>query len=477
MARFNQLAIQTTRTRNYAGGMAYKQPPKLELVSVLLTSFADDKFYRSFVGELEVLSGLLDKVDPKFAAKSAIYARQIGMRSITHVLLGELAYRGRGQGWQWFKRAIYKAAHRPDDLTETVAYYLDTYGKPLPAQLKKGVASALTKFDEYQLGKYRAARAEVKLVDLLNLTHPRPSANQEEAFKKLVNGTLRGSGTWEVGLTRAGQEARTEEERELLKARAWEELIRERKIGYFALLRNLRNIVEQVPQVLDEALQLLTDERLIRNSKVLPFRYQTALKVIEGILAPPKVFEALERAVEIALGNVPKLEGTTLVALDGSGSMSGRPLEIASLFAAALYKSNNADLLIFSDDAEYYNPSPLDSILTLADRIERACPRGGTNFHAIFDTAARAYDRIIILSDAQGWIGIGTPTKAFADYKARVKANPHVFSIDLAGYGTLQLPEQQVYCLAGFSEKIFDIMRLFEKDRSALITEIEKIEL
>ena len=41
----------------------------------------------------------------------------------------------------------------------------------------------------------------------------------------------------------------------------------------------------------------------------------------------------------------------------------------------------------------------------------------------------------------------------------------------------MQFPEQNVYCLAGFSEKVFDIMKLLEEDRQALIHRIESVVL
>ena len=77
----------------------------------------------------------------------------------------------------------------------------------------------------------------------------------------------------------------------------------------------------------------------------------------------------------------------------------------------------------------------------------------------------------------QGWIGYHTPTKAFNAYKERTNADPVVFSFDLQGYGTLQFPERNVYAIAGFSDKVFDIMKLLESDKQALLHEIEKIEL
>jgi 60 kDa SS-A/Ro ribonucleoprotein len=101
----------------------------------------------------------------------------------------------------------------------------------------------------------------------------------------------------------------------------------------------------------------------------------------------------------------------------------------------------------------------------------------GTNFNAIFETAKRAYDRIIILSDMQGWMGGGAPTKAFADYKARYNADPFVYSFDLQGYGSLQFPEPKVFAVAGFSEKVLELMGQLERDPQALIRAIEAVEL
>ena len=40
-----------------------------------------------------------------------------------------------------------------------------------------------------------------------------------------------------------------------------------------------------------------------------------------------------------------------------------------------------------------------------------------------------------------------------------------------------QFPENNVYCLAGFSDKIFDIMKLLESDKKALVKKIEEVEL
>jgi hypothetical protein len=77
----------------------------------------------------------------------------------------------------------------------------------------------------------------------------------------------------------------------------------------------------------------------------------------------------------------------------------------------------------------------------------------------------------------QGWIGGNSPVENFEIYKKKYNCNPFIYSFDLQGYGTLQFPESKVFCLTGFSEKIFDIMKLLEQDKNALINEIEKIEI
>jgi len=133
--------------------------------------------------------------------------------------------------------------------------------------------------------------------------------------------------------------------------------------------------------------------------------------------------------------------------------------------------------MLFSDDAKFITVNLRDSTLTLAREIASRAAPAGTNFHAIFQRAKAAYDRIVILSDMQGWIGHNAPVKTFADYKRRTGSDPRVFSFDLAGYGTLQFPERHVYCLAGFSDKALQTMSFLEEDKGALLREIEAIEL
>lgn len=490
MAKFRTKSLGATKTTNKEGAEAYSESPELELVSLLLTSFVSDKFYETAGEQLTRLSGLVSSISDKmFVGQAAVYARnEFGMRSITHALIGELIKQVKGE--KWLKYAIAKTVRRPDDLLEMFGYYGNAYGKPFPNSLKKGARLALANFDAYQLAKYRGAKSSVKMIDVFNLVHPKPTKEQKALFENLMKGELKSTDTWESKLTQAGKDVQEIEvpetkEQKLAenKAEAWGELIKSKKLGYFALLRNLRNILEQAPEVLDDALALLVDKPSIKKSLVLPFRFATAAAEIEKVSGTGvrKTIKAINEALEISMDNVPELPGKTLVALDESGSMSGKPIEIGSLFAAILYKANDADLLTFSDVARFRNFNPGDATLSIAERLQKDFKNSGTNFNSIFDTIKEKYDRIIILSDMQAWMSGGwddsNPKTAFRMYKNQTGANPHIYSFDLNGYGTLQFPEAQVYCIAGFSEKILEVMKYLEKDRKALINEIKKVKL
>jgi 60 kDa SS-A/Ro ribonucleoprotein len=479
MSKFNKTQV-TAPVINMAGGESYKQTAELELVSILLTSFADDSFYRKSTDTFNRLKELIKECDKQFVAKALVFARnEFGMRSITHVVASELAKHLSGKDWaKDFYRAVIR---RPDDMMEILAYHKASNGK-IPNSMKKGFAEAFDKFDSFQLAKYRGAGKDFNLIDVVRLSHPVPCEKNADAIRKLLKGELKNIDTWEAKLSKAGQEASNEDEKLDLKKDAWNDLILKRKIGYMALLKNLRNIVEQAPEAVNGAIDMLTDEKLIKKSLVLPFRFVTAYEEIEKIntgKSARSILMAINKATDISMNNVPVFEGDTLVVLDVSTSMrtglggNKSPAEIGALFASILVKSNNADFITFDDTARYVNVNPSDSTITVARAMK--FNGGGTNFHSIFQKANKRYDRIIILSDMQGWIGREKPTKSFAVYKEATKCDPFIYSFDLKNYGTMQFAETKALCLAGFSDKVFDIMGQLEVDKNALVNKIKKV--
>jgi hypothetical protein len=498
MAKFNsKTKRKSTKTTNIAGGTAYKASDKLALVSWLLTSFVKDKFYKSTQTQLNDIQALVQGLkDKSFAAKAAVYARnEFGMRSASHFIASEIAKNVKGAEWtkDFFNRVI----RRPDDILEIWSCYQNTYGKPIPNCMKKGLRSSFAKFDRYQLAKYRGENRDISLVDVVNMLHPKEVEKNEGAISDLINGKLVSENTWEAKLTQAGQNASSIEEKEDLKGAAWKELLTENKLGYFAALRNINNIVEQADdETVQMLLKVLVNKNMIKKSLVLPFRFVTALENLkcEGKIAR-KVKTTLNKALDIACNNVPQFEGDTLVVVDYSGSMgNGRsdPKGIGSLFGAILAKASDADFMIFGCDAAYIDYDPTCGTLKLAsdfmlhnneylsgDRADLKQVGHGTDIHSIFKTANKVYDRIVIFSDMQTWIKGDTSCQTSLNkYKQRTGAsNVKVYTVDLTGYGELAFPEQNVYCLAGWSEKIFDIMKLLEQDRNALIKVIENVRL
>jgi hypothetical protein len=130
--------------------------------------------------------------------------------------------------------------------------------------------------------------------------------------------------------------------------------------------------------------------------------------------------------------------------------------------------------MTFASDARYQNINPIDSTLSIARSIKYN--GGGTDFGSIFEVINKDYDRLVILSDMQGWRGRSLSDGYKQFYNGKDK-KPKVYSWNLQDYGTLEMPEANVYCLAGWSDKVFDIMKLLESDKEALINEIEKVEL
>lgn len=534
MARFNgKETARSPKTTNLAGGVSYKLSPEEQYVSILLTSFVQSQYYKSKETTLADLLSLMDDIqDKRFLAQAAIYARDtFGMRTITHVVAAELANRYRGR-FTWMRRFVTSVCLRVDDMMEIAAYSLDKYKKPLPHAIKDGIAKAFQKFDAYQFGKYQGKGRSLKLLDLLVLTHPKPvehngyvEVSKKEywdaltdgmkkkekiklkdlpkmvrvhALRALVLNLLKAEGTVMSEMTKAGQQEGSTEEKQEARTQAWESLILNKKIGYMALIKNLVTIVTEAPNAHQAALDMVVNPKLIAGSRMFPFRFWIAYRHLLERNAPNVFLQAIAKALDISCQNIPRLDGRTLVVCDYSGSMDnavndskgelGRIAmrDLGTLFGVTLAKRNLSDLMIFGSRAKYVSYNPDDTTMSIVEycgRLNRgmagysSCEVGhGTNFSDIFEKANRQYDRIVIFSDMQGWQG-GRPMGAVTDYEKRLGCKPFIYSMDLAGYGTVQFPGDRTVAIAGFSEKIFDLMKMFETDKVKLVEEIKKIKI
>lgn len=463
-------------TTNIAGGTAFKQSDEYAFVCLLLTTFLKAKFYETANSQVERIRTYAQTLDPIFVLKAAYYARNVhGIRSATHIVAAELVDRLKGTDEAYKQLAL--LVKRPDDLLEIVSYYKLTRGpKRLPALLRKMAKYALTFFDEYQIAKYKSSKSQFKMVDLFNVIHPKPDELRKSTYKKLIKEGLPQTDTWEAQISACGNN-------DVLKQEVWTNLVRSRKLGYFALLRNLRNILTYAPNVIEETATFLRDANAIKKSLILPFRFMTAASAIDNIPGSNDriILQAISDAVDISLDNLPTFKGNTLIAIDASGSMHGdkpdAPLNIACLFAACLFKKNNADIMLFDTKSAFVNNIPPVPTLTLAQILINAASQhfcGATAFSSIFTTNI-PYDRIIILSDMQSWRG-DTMT-SYRKYSGIIGKAPILHGLDLAGHSTMQFPQKNVYTYAGFSGKVLDIMKLVEQKPDALLLEIKKINL
>lgn len=130
MSKFN--LKDKEKTVNKSGNVAYKMDNKERLITKVLTSFFNEsKFYGDNSSEIVNDIRRLAASDSRFLANLTIYARKnMHLRSISHVLAGELSKSVNGK--KYSKEVIKNIVERPDDMNEILAYYLNTFKKPIP---------------------------------------------------------------------------------------------------------------------------------------------------------------------------------------------------------------------------------------------------------------------------------------------------------------------------------------------------------
>lgn len=304
MARLNLKPrfTETTHEGAPAARMNAEQALRRSVLSCLLW---ESEFYEDGEDIAKRIVDLVAEVPAEKVATLTIEARQqFNLRHVPLLLLSAAARHKKLKA-----STVAATIQRADELTELLAIHAKLNGvevskiKPIiPSQMKRGLAQAFTKFDEYQLSKYDRAGA-VRLRDVLFLCHAKPETDEQAAlWKRLVGNELKVPDTWEVALSGGAD-----------KKEAFTRLLAEGKLGYMALLRNLRNMESAGVEssVINEAI-------LVRKGgahRVLPFRFLSAAK------AAPKFEESLDAAMVANLAQSPKLPGKTVIIVDVSGSM------------------------------------------------------------------------------------------------------------------------------------------------------------
>lgn len=389
MARVNNKVVLPQIT-THEGGKAVHISPELQLRrSVLACMLWEDTFYESGKSIAERIGELCAQVKPEVLAELAIEARhKQHLRHVPLLLLRNLVKLGKGN---LVADTIYKVISRADELAEFVAVYREdkTNKKMIPAQMKKGLARAFGKFDEYQLAKWNRDAA-FKLRDVMRLCHPQPKDEEQAAlWKRLINKELATPDTWETQLSAGADKKET-----------FERLIREKKLGYFALIRNLRNVLQAGCD-----LQLVKNAILARENgahNILPFRFIGAAR------AAPQFERELDISLCETINSLPRLSGTTAVLVDVSGSMDAKLSAKSDLSrkdaAAALASVINGDhLRVFSFTTKVME-LPARKGMAGVDSIVKSQNGGTTLFQAIAEVNTKVnYDRLIVITDEQAF--------------------------------------------------------------------------
>lgn len=505
--KFNILNREKNAIVNHAGAKAYRLTPALELYTSVVTSILSDTFYEKADDRLARIQALIAQNNAEFVAKLAVYAREkMYLRSMPLVLVTELAKIH--QGDNLISRAVGRVVNRADEITELLAYYQLANARKntkklnrLSKQIQKGLAEAFNKFDEYQFSKYNRDSAAVKLRDALFLVHPKAkSAEQQAIFDKIAKDELAIAQTWETALSAAGQnDFASEDEKLVAKSQAWEQLILEGKLGYMALLRNLRNIIEaKVSQeAIEKVCAMLSNARAVANSKQLPFRFLSAyreLKIVNNGRVS-QILSALELAVQHSATNIRGFDANTrvVIAADVSGSMQRvispkstvQNFDIGLMLAMLLQnRCDNVVTGMFGDTWKIINV-PKNNILANVMEFHRREGEVGysTNGHLVVQDLINRrveVDKIMVFTDCQLWNSNGGNqiSVAWNKYKA-IAPNAKLYLFDLVGYGQTPInmvEGRDVFLIAGWSDKIFDILAAIE-DGSNAVEVINQIEI
>jgi 60 kDa SS-A/Ro ribonucleoprotein len=502
--------ISEQPTVNRAGGEAYKMTSLDKAIQILSTLLiGEDKYYGDVMEEYNACLLHLANTDPEMVLKLACAGRNIfdiRTASIYTLVKASNLLSCKPFVRKWTPSVVMRA----DELAEAIGCHMknfsvmdkDEKGNPvlphkkgslrLPNSLKKGLGDTFNYFTEFELSRYKGDNNTITLKDVMCLTHPQ----RTDLTKKIHDGTLEVANTWETYISKNGSNKDT-----------WEYVIdnfwvpNEGKFvrNYMAIIRNLNNLdkVKISSSHWNKVAKAITNEGAILHSKMFPFRFFTAMKYnrAEDPFTKKMIEETLNKAMSIAVKNIPMLKGRTLIASDVSGSMSSsiseksgiRHIDIAGVMNAM--SSKFCENAISGAFGTYFKLVPkltgdiLSDVQTIVG-MERELG-SSTNGHLVVEYLNKANiktDRIIIFTDMQLWNDNQYDTEGQSlqsEFNKYVAKYPDVkmYLVNLNGYGEspVKLNNKNVISISGWSDKMFKFIDLYEQGTSTLAEEIRKL--
>ncbi len=508
--------LPATNTANEAGGRAYAFSAKHALAQFASTGCLNGTFYATEHEQLDKVLALCGQVEPEFVARTALYAREQGaMKDMPALLCASLSVTGPGLLAEVFDRVI----DSPKMLRNFVQIMrsgvvgrksLGTLPKRLVQQWLEGRSDA-----QLFIG---SIGADPSLTDVIKMVHPKPAT----ASRKALYGYLLGREHDASALpelvqqyeqfkrnTNPGKVPAPDVPFQMLTSlpltnNDWEQIARN---GSWQMTRmNLNTFQRHGVFDREEMIHLvanrLRNPRSIEQAKAFPYQLMAAfLNASEDV--PEPIRAALQDAMEIAINNVPHVNGKVYVFPDVSGSMHSpvtgnrgggtskmRCVDVAALVAAAILRRNpSAEVIPFESGIVKCRLNPRDSVMTNA-KILSSLPAGGTNCSAplVHLNAIKAKgDLVVYVSDNESWLDSpsygrynGAPaTETMKQWSQFQQRNPQakMVCIDLQPYDTTQAAEREdIINVAGFSDRVFSLIAEVAEGRSSQDHWVRQIE-
>jgi len=500
---------------NHQHAPAYVLSPRHQLAQLAATGCLNHTFYANAESQLDAVAALVNQVDAAFVAKTALYARESGyMKDMPALLAANLAVRDVTLLSGVFGRVIDNGK-----MLRNFVQILRSGAvgrKSLGTRPKKLVQSWLLTASEKQLLNASVGNTP-SLADVVKMVHPKPAeawraawfawligkAVDEAALPPITQSFERFKRLTAQGIACDVPEVPFQMLTALpLTATQWAQIARG---GSWQMLRqNLNTFARQGVFELDGMANVvaakLRDPQAIVKARVMPYQLMSAFKAT-GDAVPTVIRDALQDAMEVALANVPRLEGRVVVCPDVSGSMqsavtglrgsatsSVRCIDVAALVAAAVLRKNrDARVLPFEQDVVSLKLNARDTVMTNAQALA-SIGGGGTNCSAPLALLNREHakvDVVILVSDNESWVDVNRrgATQTMREWEVLKQRNPQarLVCIDIQPSGTTQAAERaDIMNVGGFSDAVFSMMGMFTQGKTGpahWVGEIEKVTL
>ena len=488
--------VPATNAINEECAPAYALSPKQQLAQYAATGCLSATFYASAEQQLKTVLELSAKLDADFIAKTAVFCRERGfMKDMPALLCAVLSVKDLGLLNTVFPRVIDNGKMLRNFVQIMRSGVVGR--KSLGSAPKRLVREWLDARHPATLFKSNVGQ-DPSLSDILKMVHPKPKDEAREAlfgyligrdyaFDKLPD-LVRNYEAFKYGQSLEVPDVPFQLLTALpLSTKEWTTIARRASWQMTRMNLNTfaRHGVFGEPGITELIANRLRDPETIAKSRVFPYQLMVAYGMADANEDVPKaVSEALQDAMEIAIANVPSIDGQVYVCPDVSGSMSSpmtghrkgattavRCIDVAALVAAAVLRKNpGTEVLPFEQHVVKLNLNPRDSVMTNASRLA-AVGGGGTNCSAPLtqlNSRKAVGDLVIFISDYESWVdaGKGRGTATMREWNVFKQRNPNarLVCIDVQPYPTVQAIEREdILNVGGFSDQVFDVISEFAR--------------